>query len=423
MKKISLIFILFFALNNIFAQIPNQNEIKWLKENSIHINTVELGNGFTDLMPLKIIINNVKIVSLGEPTHGSSEIFKMKSRLIEFLAVEMGYNIFAIEANMAESYRLNEYVLNGNGEPEELLRGLGYWTWNTQEILDMILWIREYNKSGKGKIQFVGFDMNSYFLALQNILDFKMKDKHLIKILKDIEKNHFSRIKNYKKGIYKMPKGLNDSLYYSTKDLYEYISERKSYYLKNLINNKYEWLKQNAKLLYQYATMYSDFKPEKGFRDKCLAENIEWIINNNLSTSKIIIWAHNGHIKKDNYTMGGYLDKIYKDSILVIGFATGKGTYTAINKGELTSNPLVLPDTSCYEYYLQSINIPIYIIDLKKASNNNINCKWLFKDKTFREIGSIKKDLQFYKSNITKEYDAIIYINETNSSMPLKIEY
>jgi erythromycin esterase-like protein len=35
----------------------------------------------------------------------------------EFLATEMGFTIFSIAVNMPEAYRLNDYVLHGNGDP------------------------------------------------------------------------------------------------------------------------------------------------------------------------------------------------------------------------------------------------------------------------------------------------------------------
>ena len=55
---------------------------------------------------------------------------------------EMGFTIFSIEANMPEAYAVNNYVLNGVGDPKQLLQGMYFWTWNTQEVLDMILWMR-----------------------------------------------------------------------------------------------------------------------------------------------------------------------------------------------------------------------------------------------------------------------------------------
>jgi len=84
----------------------------------------------------------------------------------------MGFTLFSIEANMPEAYRLNDYVLSGTGDPAELLRGLYFWTWNTEEVLDMIRWMRAFNASGKGRIQFTGFAMQTPTVALEAVRDF-----------------------------------------------------------------------------------------------------------------------------------------------------------------------------------------------------------------------------------------------------------
>jgi len=46
-----------------------------LKATAIPINTVEAGNGFEDLKPLKRIFKDVRFVGLGEETHGTRESF------------------------------------------------------------------------------------------------------------------------------------------------------------------------------------------------------------------------------------------------------------------------------------------------------------------------------------------------------------
>jgi erythromycin esterase len=81
------------------------------------------------------LIGDARIVSLGEATHGSREIFQLKHRMIEFLASEMGFTIFAIEANMPEAYRVNDYVLNGTGD-QQLLRGMLLDGWDTESAHD-----------------------------------------------------------------------------------------------------------------------------------------------------------------------------------------------------------------------------------------------------------------------------------------------
>lgn len=153
----------------------NQPVVDWIKAHAVRLNTPEAGHGFADMQPLKKIVGNARIVSLGEATHGSREFFQLKHRMLEFLASEMGFTIFSIEANMPEAYRLNDYVLNGNGDPAKLLKGMYFWTWDTQEVLEMIKWMREFNKSGKGRVQFTGFDMQTPDVAMGIVNDFVAK--------------------------------------------------------------------------------------------------------------------------------------------------------------------------------------------------------------------------------------------------------
>jgi erythromycin esterase-like protein len=145
---------------------------EWIRSTAIRLQTVEAGHGFADLQPLKRVVGNARIVSLGEATHGTREFFQLKHRLLEFLATEMGFTIFSIEANLPEAYRLNDYVLRGVGDPRQLLRGMYFWTWDTEEVLDMILWMRAFNASGRARVQFTGFDMQTPTVAMEIVRAF-----------------------------------------------------------------------------------------------------------------------------------------------------------------------------------------------------------------------------------------------------------
>jgi erythromycin esterase-like protein len=147
------------------ADEPAQAELDWVRKNALQLDGCEAGKGFKDLAPLRKLIGDARIVSLGEGTHGTREFFQMKHRLTEFLASEMGFTIFSIEANLPEAYRLNDFVLEGKGDPRELIAGMYFWTWNTEEVLDLVLWMREFNRTGKGRIEFTGFDMQTHKVA------------------------------------------------------------------------------------------------------------------------------------------------------------------------------------------------------------------------------------------------------------------
>src|SRR5450755_3321274 len=124
--------------------ILDESVVEWIRSAAIPLATAEPRHGFKDLEPLRGIIGNARIVSLGEATHGTREFFKLKHRILEFCVAELGFTTFIIAADFAQSLAVNAYVLDGTGTAADALAGL-YWIWNSEEILDLIEWMRWWN--------------------------------------------------------------------------------------------------------------------------------------------------------------------------------------------------------------------------------------------------------------------------------------
>ena len=148
--------------------------VDWIKSAAIPIKTVEAGHGFDDMQPLRKIVGEARVVSLGESTHGTREHFQMKHRMLEFLVSEMGFAVFAIEASLPDCIPINDYVLHGIGDPEKAVAGQGFWTWNTEEVLELVKWMRRYNQdpSHTTKLKFYGFDMQNEHSAGHAVLKY-----------------------------------------------------------------------------------------------------------------------------------------------------------------------------------------------------------------------------------------------------------
>ena len=162
-------------LSSINQPSAPQDVVGWIQKKAIPLKTVQAGNGFEDMQPLRKIVGDARVVCLGEATHGTKEFFQLKHRMLEFLVSEMGFNIFGIEANYPEAYAVNRYVLTGEGDPAEVLAGLYFWTWNTEEVLEMIRWMRQYNLTHEKKVKFYGFDMQYPEKAAKFIRDYMRK--------------------------------------------------------------------------------------------------------------------------------------------------------------------------------------------------------------------------------------------------------
>jgi erythromycin esterase len=389
---------------------PSKSELDWLKKAIVPLNTVDACDYDDDLMPLKQSFMDAKITALGEVTHGSSDIFKMKHRLIKFMREKCGYSIFSIESSMPESFLLDNYVLNGEGDLKILMQGLYDFPWNTKEVLNLIEWMRNHNLKNKDKIHFTGFDMQTYGgprKELNMVVD-KFKDT-MFKAKLDYLDTLFS----------KFYKNLADTSEFKNRDSILALVKKQTEDIKmeinklNLKKKENDWLIQNLNIIIQTIS-----KKHPADRDKSMAENVEWIYNQN-KLEKMILWAHNGHIQKKGTnwpSMGEYLKREFNRDYLTVGFTFHKGKYSAWAKQGLGTYIAQESFPGTFEYYFKSIDIPIFALDLRKIPRDNPSAKWLLNMLLFREIGGTKMEPEFISAYLTEKFDIIIFINESHNS-------
>jgi len=392
--------------------ILSENEITALKKYIYPLRTYEPDGGDTkDLAILDQLIGGSKVVGLGEVTHGSSEIFKMKNRIIQYLAAYNGFNIFSLEANMPEAYRLNNYTVRGEGDPKKLIEDMYFWTWKTVEMLCLVEWMREFNQP-KQRIEYTGFDMQYFEGAVYELINgFKGNKDVENKILFDLRIN-LEEIKTQ----------------YNQSQEFLFIDDSKMEEFNSIISliqdniatspfsvSKKEWLHQNTVIIQQYLGDYR--RNTINWRDKCMADNLMWIKNHHPS-SKIIIWAHNEHIKKTNQMMGAYLSQQLEDDYTTFGFAFYDGSFTAMGRTDIAVQ--AYPGT--IEYLLEQINEPIFILDLKKIKLDNLKeTEWLTRRILMRRTGAKPGGYrhEFFQGKITEEHDYLIFIKTSSPSQPL----
>jgi len=385
---------------------PTREELEWLK-NYIHpLSTCDPNTkSDEDLEVIGSLIGDAQVVALGEVTHGSSEIFQMKHRLVKYLAEKKDFEIFSMEANMPEAYKLNDYIIEGKGNPKELIKGMRFWTWNTQEVLNMVEWMKLHNES-KQKIQFTGFDMQFYNSSFKELNKALKTDFNIIEDLtaiKQILDSNKAQHQNLPTSL--LSQNNKDIIQEKLKNVKETITKL------NSTENSIEWLFQHVRIIEQYVAQTNYM-----IRNKFMAENLLWIKSQNQG-SKIVVWGHNGHIQRTMNGMGNYLADSLKNKYLAVGFAFGRGTYTATGKNGLTTYQAQGPYNGTFEKFFGSIDVPMFIIDLRSVKEEKpMHAKWLLEKMDFRQVGSMKSKSEFYHTDISEDYDLIIYINNSSGS-------
>ena len=386
------------------------NQIEWLKKNVMLLATDSPGSDFSDLDRLKPLFENAEIIGLGEATHGTREFFRMKHRIIEWIAQKQDTVIFAIEANMPEARAINEYIRTGYGDPKELLAGLHYWTWNTEEVLQLIEWMRNYYESGKGKVEFWGFDMAYPRVAADSVLSFVQKaDPMFLEELVEI---------------YEFPDDPDDlrimvsneiiEIQKQTQKVIDHLADNKKEYLQKYDSPSVEWAIQYARIVQQSV---SRFSPNGNTRDESMAENIKWIYEQSGKQSPLLLWAHNDHVAHSPSSFGKPLADQFGDGYVNVGFSFGEGNYSAVlGPGEpVSSYPSPHPKEGSVEYVFHTVDIPIFAIHLDGVKNNP-NGSWLKDPKPLKSIGSVARDAPYRNIPVAEYFDIMIYFDQTTAS-------
>lgn len=389
---------------------------------------------FEDLSYFKEIVGDARIIALGESTHGTSEFFKLKHRLLQYAALELGVRVFILEDNQLLVERINTYVLTGSGEAERVMKGL-FAVWNTQEMLELIKWTRTYNVAHPvDPIEFVGMDVQNPKLALQHLEEFILhRDEQLYrksyKLLKGIRKNWSQSFMQSIDTLKAWDKAAELN--------YKLIEQHKEEWLQECKNKAdsvtVEWVLKNARTIKQYTeTVLGGIFAG---RDKNMAENVEWILNQRGKDTKVLIWAHDSHVSRGdapslsaNYffgmSMGAYLSDKFDEDYKAFGLFTYQGTclgtisYSNFQQlpFQIYTSPVGTLDQGLH-LLAQKTRQPLLMLNLRPFKNDDPNYAWLNSKRPVRYVGYVSEDYGFGgRYRIPYQFDGILFIDSSTAT-------
>ena len=432
MKVFSLISIILCLFTACKQKSAEDQVVEWISDNAVPINTVEAGNSFEDLLPWGEMVGEARIVSLGEPTHGNREVFQLKHRLIEYLVTEKGFNLFALECPFGEAFDVNQYILEGIGTPEEALAGIYYWTWDTQEIVELLKWMQKYNadSSHVNKIKFYGFDTQDPERASRvmfeylNKVDPALKDQ--VRPELGILEVAFSNPEIGGRRQY-IPEEYDSLSLQNIRRVINSFDSNKAQYVQK--SSLFEWT--FARQHVRQAEIWIEACINNGenydnMRDLGQAQNLKWIMDQEPPSSKMIVWAHNSHVS--NFTiegyefMGSHMKKWYEEKIKIFGVFFNQGGFTAFDSGDPSTaiHPFSVgpaPDETLESKMVKSKN-KLAILDLSKLPENGVVHDWFNQEQPTRNSGGGYNENDaghyFVAYNLSEAFDALIFIDSTS---------
>jgi erythromycin esterase len=324
--------------------------------------------------------------------------------MVRYLVEHMGFTGFVLEVDWPIGQQLDEYTLNGAGDPHTILSSF---PWNSQEVVSLFEWLRAYNADPQHprKVRITGMDVGSE-MARPTIATFGSVTGYVQTnapdLLPQVQQSYSALVAApYELSSYAaLPQPAKEQYATQAQQVVELLQQHEAAMVERSSREAFAWALQNAQVIGHFAHMQALFGTDPGtaftYHDQAMAENAGWWHD---LYGKTIIWAHNGHVAKHTMLAQVYPDKVmgtflrarFGDRYLSIGTSFGQGGYLAIKgrpfKGSAESEAIGAitlgppsPDSS--NAVLDRADPDRYLLDLRPAPAPVQT--WLLEPRPFR---------------------------------------
>lgn len=260
--------------------------------------------------------DEAQIVALGEATHGNKEFQQLRLDVFQVLVEKYGVRAFALEGDFGGCEAINRYIHGADGTAAEALSATGFAIYRTEEMENLVEWMRDYNASAAqgDDLRFYGFDMQRRAYSYHYLLEALQKANI---DTADFEKLWSSEADDYADG-------------YTAEQRTQIITAVKNQLLPEDAQAIHfaDILLQNIEL-----GKYIDDSGElNAQRDRMMAENTLWILQQEQArgNSRILISGHNNHIMQCENAGTPVLGSLLAEELGIGYFAIGTDFYKSV---------------------------------------------------------------------------------------------
>lgn len=411
----------------------------WITRNAVSLTTTDPTAPLTDIASFGTMVGNAHVVGLGENTHGTREFQLEKHRYIRYLIESKGFTHVALEATFADAELINQYVLTGQGDPAKLLSALRLWINNTQEVLDLIKWIRQWNTTApaNARVQFYGFDFQQPGGALDSVEAYigrvdaansaYVRQRYLcFDPHKSYGSSYGAPIGGY---ALRLPTS-RAACALGAKEVNELFVNSKVAYIARSSADQYERALHSTRLVQQWEAFGSTLTNStlsNVSRDASMFENVQFIRARGGPDSKIVLWAHNDHIQRSGNLMGGLLSRALAKDYVAMGFAFGDGTFNAVSSESVQIVRPAPTPTDWIEPRFGAAKPSNFLLDLRLVAGGGADAAPLLGPFPMRNVGStysLTFPAGFYKVYyLPQSFDLITYIHSATETKLLPFAF
>jgi erythromycin esterase-like protein len=393
---------------------PSAAFVAWGREQAVPLNAdADLGD-FSDLMPLKSVIGDARLVGHGESHHYTREFNRFRFRLFRFLVAEMGFTTFALEVGFVEAKVAHDYVAGRHDDADAAFISVNQTFGLYAHQQEMLTWMRDYNRdqTGDRKLAFYGMDGSQEWThagaAVAATCDY----------LDDVDAAFASDMRSDVLPLalevttstldQTSTEALHTLIHGLTRLVGRLESEQVSY-IDLSTSESFDWALAFAVMAQQIGTVLVEMRacPDQAWRawnnirDFNMARQLRWIAQRQPSGGGVLFGLHNYHLQAcSSYeggvpisTMGQYLKQAVPESDLVL--------IAGQNNVSLKPGDVAMPDSN--PGHLARMGLPSFLLDLRPLGDAPEALAWP------RERRPERLNTIYFPVALAEAYDAIHY--------------
>jgi erythromycin esterase len=382
---------------------------------------------FADLQFLKTVIGDRRIVQLGESHHSVAEYGAIKTRLIKFLHQQMGFDVLAFESSIYECYAVDFRQMTAS----DALFASIFRVWAFEDVLPLFQYLKDSQETAR-PLTFAGFDPQissatgahsrpAFFARVISALD-----PEYAREVAQFDAQFVERIQRSDGPTYARDEEERLVAFYTRLSTYlEQQRERLQTLLDDdtapMIAQRAAWSSVKlVQLLRSYGQNPDDtsLQGHMAIRDNAMADNLTFLANDLYPGKKIIVWAANIHVRHANEqttwefpTMGGWLQKRFRDELYTIGLYPNRGTLPGV-RSVFTIDPA---EPGTMERLLSDAGSSPMFVDLLNQARTE-DTRWMYEPMLSRD-GSISGPQAMLPVLIVPrdQYDGLLFIDRVSA--------
>jgi erythromycin esterase len=407
---------------DLLAPTEPEARIAWAKGAAHPIRSLTYDGDFSDLGFLATALQGKRLVQLGESGHGVSEFSLAKVRLIKFLHEELGYDVIAFESSLFACWDADARAesLGGIG----LLQSCPFGVWHVAEVLPLFEYVASTKKTAR-PLTLAGFDVQ-----LSTLADLRRPTlvRRLISAAGDtVAGNHWAAFDSTFWAVYRTA-GTAEVMGTYIQTNYDALTGGYDSLAAAIVAQRptleaasgrapVAIALQSVRGMRPYLDELRAFRDPRlanEFRDRGMADNVDFLLDSLYPGKKVITWAHNAHIRNDGKAvepepwrnMGSWIAARRRAETYTVGFYMYRGAAASNSRvGYSVQTPR---DANTLETILYRARLRYAFYDVAHEPQT-AGSQWLWDLTPALDWGTMP-----YTMVIRDQYDGIVFIDTTS---------